>query len=210
MTGGRLILAVAIGNIPADFDTVGVPFRRRGRITNSHLAALRAILDGEQPVDYSDEELTFSGTFFPRPSNQPLWVCGGSEPGLTRAATFGDGWLTVYTDTARYQSLETRFAELLEERGRDRRSVTCGYETYVCVGRTRQEAEDISRASVVKKFGDMEKAAEVCIIGDADECADRVAQYHAVGADHIELKFVCHDVTQLAEMMERTAARLLS
>ena len=209
LTGSRLILAVAIGNIPDDFDAVGVPFRKRGKIANDHLGALRAILDGEQPVTYGSDFVSFSGTFYPRPADMPIWVTGGSEAGLTRAAKYGDGWMTVYCTTDRYQSLVTRLAELAEEHGRTPESLAHGYETYVCVGRTRQEAEDISRTSVVEKFGDMERASAVCIIGDASECSDRIAEYAAVGAGHLELKFICHDTTQLAEMMERTAARLL-
>jgi len=206
LTGSRLTLAVAIGNIPADFEALDVPYNRRGRLTNDYLRALRAILDEPQPMSFESESVSFSGTFLPAPGPLPIWVTGSSEPGLLRAATYGDGWMTVYVSTERYQELVTRLEELRAEAGRSR--MQHGYETYVCVGRTRDEAISISERSLVDKFGDLEKGLSVCLVGDVSEVADRIEEYRAVGTDHFELKFIGHDVDQLTGMAEQLAARL--
>ena len=104
--GSRLVVAFAIGAIRGDFEVMGVPFERRGKLSNEYLGALRAILDGEQPVSYAGENVAFEGgTFLPKPLDLGLWATGSSEPGLTRAARFADGWMTVYQSVDAYARL---------------------------------------------------------------------------------------------------------
>ncbi|MEU6977390.1 MULTISPECIES: LLM class flavin-dependent oxidoreductase [unclassified Streptomyces] len=70
LSGARLVLGVGVGWARQEFEALGVPFARRGRITDEHLAALREA--GIGPV--------------------PLWVGGNSEAGIRRAVRFGDAW----------------------------------------------------------------------------------------------------------------------
>ena len=202
----RLIAAVAIGAIRGDFEVMGVPFERRGRIANEYLTVLRTILDGEQPVSVEGETISFAdGTFLPRPNGLGLWVTGSSEPGLKRAARFADGWMTVYQSTDAYAGFVARLAELAEEQGRSMETIATGYETYVCVAETRDEAISIARRSVEGKFETLEKGLEVCIVGDVNDLLEGVAAYGAAGAGHVELKFIAHSVPQLHEMIARVA-----
>lgn len=198
----RLVVAFAIGAIKGDFEIMGVPFERRGKLTNEYLSALRAILDGEQPVSVEGDTLSFTdGTFLPKPRGLGLWVTGSSEPGLKRAARFADGWMTVYQSTDSYAAFVARLGELAAERGRSMDTIATGYETYVCVGETRDEAISIARRSLEGKFETLEKGMEVCIVGDANDLLERVAAYREAGAGHVELKFIAHSVPQLHEMI---------
>lgn len=202
----RLIAAVAIGAIRGDFDVMGVPFERRGRLANEYLTVLRAILDGEQPVSVEGETLSFAdGTFLPRPNRLGLWVTGSSEPGLKRAARFADGWMTVYQDVEAYAGFVQRLGELAAEQGRDVTTIATGYETYACVAETRDEAIAIARRSLEGKFDTLERGMEVCIVGDMADFLERVSAYRAAGAGHVELKFIAHTVPQLHEMMSRVS-----
>ncbi|MFI1814571.1 LLM class flavin-dependent oxidoreductase [Streptomyces sp. NPDC020422] len=70
LSGGRFVLGVGVGWARQEFAALGVPFSRRGRITDEHLAALRE-----------------AGT-----GSVPLWVGGNSEAGVRRAVAFGDAW----------------------------------------------------------------------------------------------------------------------
>lgn len=206
--GSRLVVALAIGAIRGDFEVMGVPFGRRGKLSNEYLAVLRAILDGEQPVSVQGETISFeAGTFLPKPMRLGLWVTGSSEPGLTRAARFADGWMTVYQSVEAYAGFVQRLGELLVEQGRELDTFATGYETYACVAETRDEAIAIARRSLEGKFETLEKGLEVCIVGDVDDLVERVTAYRAAGAGHVELKFVAHSVAQLHEMMERVAER---
>ena len=199
--GGRMIAACAIGNIRGDFAVMGVPFERRGRITNDSLGAIRALLGPDQPVAYESETFTFSdATFLPRPEGLALWVTASSEPGLKRAARFADGWLTVYQPAERYRELATQLRDLAAEEGRDPASLDTGYETYVTVARTHDEAIAIARTSLEHKFETLERGLEVCIVGDADEVLERIRVYQAAGARHVELKFIAHDPAMVTDM----------
>jgi len=202
----RLTVAFAIGAIRGDFEIMGVPFERRGRLSNEYLGVMRAILTGEQPVSVEGDSINFSnGTFLPQPRGLGLWVTGSSEPGLKRAARFADGWMTVYQSVDAYAAFVQRLGELTAEQGRAPGTIATGYETYVCVADTRDEAISIARRSVEGKFETLEKGMEVCIIGDIDDLLERVAAYGAAGAGHVELKFIAHSVAQLHEMMGRVA-----
>jgi alkanesulfonate monooxygenase SsuD/methylene tetrahydromethanopterin reductase-like flavin-dependent oxidoreductase (luciferase family) len=68
LCGGRLIFGVGAGWARAEFEALGVPFERRGRLTDACLIALQA-----QP-------------------HPPVWVGGHTPAAIRRAARFGDGW----------------------------------------------------------------------------------------------------------------------
>ena len=68
LSGGRLILGVGVGWARLEFEALGVPFERRGRLTDDYLAALSV-----QP-------------------HPPIWVGGHSAAAIRRAARFGDAW----------------------------------------------------------------------------------------------------------------------
>lgn len=73
LSGGRFVLGVGAGWARQEFDALGVPFAERGRLTDTHLAALHtARPGGDAPV--------------------PLWVGGSSEPAIRRAIRYGDAW----------------------------------------------------------------------------------------------------------------------
>ncbi|MBN6051920.1 LLM class flavin-dependent oxidoreductase [Nonomuraea sp. RK-328] len=77
LSGGRLVLGVGIGWARQEFEALGVPFERRGRLTEEHLLAMRAAWEDED--DY-------------RAGRIPLWVGGNSDAGIRRAVRLGDAW----------------------------------------------------------------------------------------------------------------------
>ena len=80
LSDGRLIVAVGAGWLRAEFEALGVPFERRGRLTDEAIAGLRELWAGEG-------ELT---SLPARPI--PIVVGGSSRAALRRAARLGDGW----------------------------------------------------------------------------------------------------------------------
>ena len=66
-SGGRLVLGVGVGWARQEFAALGVPFERRGRLTDAFLASL--------PKEHP-----------------PIWVGGHSEAAIRRAGQFGDAW----------------------------------------------------------------------------------------------------------------------
>jgi alkanesulfonate monooxygenase SsuD/methylene tetrahydromethanopterin reductase-like flavin-dependent oxidoreductase (luciferase family) len=82
LSGGRLVLGVAVGARTDDYDAAGVDHRTRGRRLTEQLAALRDCWEagaiGPQPV---------------RPSGPELLVGGLSDHAVARVARYADGYV---------------------------------------------------------------------------------------------------------------------
>ncbi|MFD7903404.1 LLM class flavin-dependent oxidoreductase [Kitasatospora sp. NPDC059722] len=77
LSGGRLILGVGVGWAKEEFAALGVPFERRGKLTDEYLRTMRAAWDDE--ADYGSGQI-------------PVWVGGNSDAALRRAVRFGAPW----------------------------------------------------------------------------------------------------------------------
>ncbi|MFF4098537.1 TIGR03619 family F420-dependent LLM class oxidoreductase [Streptomyces sp. NPDC001903] len=77
LSGGRLVLGVGVGWARQEFAALGIPFERRGRLTDDHLRDIRAA--------WANTASYGSGRI-------PVWVGGNSDAGLRRAVRLGDAW----------------------------------------------------------------------------------------------------------------------
>ncbi|MEV4120785.1 LLM class flavin-dependent oxidoreductase [Micromonospora sp. NPDC049645] len=77
LSGGRLVLGVGVGWARQEFEALGVPFGRRGALTDEYLRAMREAWQNTD--DYDTDPI-------------PLWVGGNSEAGMRRAVLLGDAW----------------------------------------------------------------------------------------------------------------------
>jgi probable F420-dependent oxidoreductase len=100
LSGGRLIVGVGIGWQEAEFAALGVPFRERVSRSEEAIELMKALWTQEHPeLDTRRHHLHGLKTSplplqKPRP---PIWVGGGSEGALRRAARVGDGWHATAT-----------------------------------------------------------------------------------------------------------------
>jgi len=94
LSGGRLILGLGVGSVPAEFDVLGRPFEDRGARADDALRALRACLS-DRVVSYDGPYYSFKDMVVDPHAVQdrvPLWVGGHSPRALRRATTLADGW----------------------------------------------------------------------------------------------------------------------
>ncbi|MFB7591040.1 LLM class flavin-dependent oxidoreductase [Streptomyces sp. NPDC056169] len=77
LSGGRLVLGVGVGWARQEFAALGIPFERRGRLTDEHVRGVREAW--ENTADYGDRRI-------------PVWVGGNSDAGVRRAVRLGDAW----------------------------------------------------------------------------------------------------------------------
>jgi alkanesulfonate monooxygenase SsuD/methylene tetrahydromethanopterin reductase-like flavin-dependent oxidoreductase (luciferase family) len=77
LSGGRLVLGVGVGWARQEFAALGVPFDRRGTLTDEALRTVRAAW--QDKADYGHGPI-------------PIWVGGNSDAGLRRAVRFGEAW----------------------------------------------------------------------------------------------------------------------
>jgi probable F420-dependent oxidoreductase len=78
LSGGRFILGVGVGWAKQEFAALGVPFEKRGALTNQYLETiLQCWTNDARPL---------------RAPHPPIWVGGSSEAALRRAVRYGDAW----------------------------------------------------------------------------------------------------------------------
>jgi probable F420-dependent oxidoreductase len=121
LSGGRLFLGVGVGWLKEEFESLGVPWERRGTRTDEYIQVMRSL--------WTAGEATFTGQFvrfrkircFPKPlqiPGIPVIVGGHTEAAAARAGRIGDGFYPA--------AAPDRLAELLQivtrsaqEAGRD-------------------------------------------------------------------------------------------
>lgn len=177
LSGGRVILGVGVGGEhPADFEAVGVPVRERGARTNASMRALRELFPRQAPPPV-------------QPGGPPLWVGGRSEAAIRRAAELGDGWFPLWVSPERY-------AEGLAQLGPGK---TAALVVPALVGGTTEEA----RVYLSRRYGtefSTHAVERYCAVGSPAQCAERVAEYVAAGAEHV----VFHPAVEPARLEEQT------
>ena len=98
LSNGRFIFGVGAGWARQEFAALGVPFERRGAITDDYLAAIKTL--------WTHDVATHRGPFVsfedvrtaPRPvraPHPPIWVGGASDGALRRVARHADAWHPV-------------------------------------------------------------------------------------------------------------------
>jgi probable F420-dependent oxidoreductase len=197
LSGGRLVLGVGTGGEhPRDFEAVGVPTRERGARTDESLLALRVLFAGA-PASFTGRFFAFDGvTIEPgpvQPGGPPRWVGGRSEAAIRRAGRLGDGWMPIWVSPKR---LERGLEEVRQHAaGRD---VTGAVVLPALVGGTNEEV----RQHLSRRYGTEFSSHAVeryCLVGSRDECAARVAEYVAAGAEHV----VFHPAVEPARLLEQ-------
>ncbi|MEV1241997.1 LLM class flavin-dependent oxidoreductase [Nonomuraea sp. NPDC050022] len=103
LSGGRLVLGVGVGWARQEFEALGMPFHRRGALTDEYLDALRAAwADG---ADY-------------RGGPVPIWIGGNSDAGLRRAVRLGETWHPLRNTLPWLREAFGRLKSLADEQGR--------------------------------------------------------------------------------------------
>ena len=94
MCKGRLMLGIGVGELPEEYEAVGMNFHDRGKRMDEYIEAIRLL--------WREDEATFHGQYVhfdqmecrPWPVNRsiPLLIGGASDAAIRRAAHLGDGY----------------------------------------------------------------------------------------------------------------------
>jgi probable F420-dependent oxidoreductase len=126
LSGGRVQLGIGVGELPEEYEAVGMKFTDRGKRMDEYIDAIRVL--------WRDDVATFTGEYvqfdqvecrpWPVRREIPLHVGGASEAALKRAATKGDGYFPFVFPgedlTVQLPKLINRVKDLTEQAGRPR------------------------------------------------------------------------------------------
>ena len=192
-SGGRFIFGVGVGWDQEEFVDLGLPFHRRGRMSDDYLRAIKAAWATDIP-EYKGEFLSFSGaTFSPRPvqrPNPPIWVGGSpgatSQAAIRRCAELGDAWhpLALSLD-----DVEMGYATLREMATR--------------LGR--RDAPGLAPRNLLDLTDRPKGAGRAAFQGSPDEVTADVRRAKALGAEWLTFDLPRVDVPGMMRAMERLA-----
>ena len=122
LTGGRFVFGVGVGWAKQEFEALGIPFERRGAMTDDYLRAMQACWTNDV-ASYEGPFVTFRDVATaPRPvrsPHPPIWVGGASDAAIRRAVRFGGAWhpIRIRLDFVRKEGLP-KLREHAERAGR--------------------------------------------------------------------------------------------
>ena len=119
LSAGRVALGVGVGWMEDEFDLLKQSFRGRGKRSDEIIEVLRKLWTGET-VEHHGELYDFDPVvMLPKPPKPvPIWIGGGAEPVLRRAARIGDGWIASGQTLAELEKVIDKLRRYRAEYGR--------------------------------------------------------------------------------------------
>jgi probable F420-dependent oxidoreductase len=116
ISDGRVMLGVAIGYRPYEFQGAGLDYKQRTSRLEEAVSIIRAAW-GPDPIQHEGKHFTVDGAnVSPKPvqaGGPPIWIGAQVDAAISRAARIGDGWLTDNMEAA--ARLKPKIAAYREE-----------------------------------------------------------------------------------------------
>ncbi len=199
LSNGRMICGVGVGWLEKEFETLGVPYRERGAMSDEYLEIFRRLWTQADP-EFHGRYFDIEGIqFYPKPIQQPhipIWVGGHSRAALRRTAKYGDCWHTTrQTPDFVAQSLPY-LSEQAERAGRDPASISISLKRslhFTDLGA--DEGRTVRTGGVV--------------IATTREVIDDVYYCRELGINQLTYDFRVEGIDSCIEVMEHLAAEVL-
>jgi len=208
---GRVLFGVGIGGEDRhEIEVCGVDPATRGRRMNESLAIVRALMGGE--------EVTLDGEFFKlhkaliRPAIEPMIpiiVGGRSDAALRRAGRYGDGWIAAWCSVERFSAALGIIDAAAHDCGRSATRWQHGYQPWVGVADTRQEARARVKQAMESFYRvPFERFERYTPCGTPADVAADLAAYVAAGCSIMNLCVVAGSDAESIAAAGEIAARL--
>lgn len=203
---GRIALGIGVGGeYPKEFEACGVPVKERGPRSNEAMRVIKRL--------WSEEHVTHSGRFFtfedvtmlPKPiqaGGPPIIVAGRSESAMRRAARLGDGYMPYLFTPDRYRSAAETIGKEREAVGKTLDGFEWVLYQFTALADTPEEAHRRAVARLSRQYNqDFENLVDrYCVLGTAEQCAERLSQFVAAGVRHVILVPICPEGEVMAHL----------
>jgi alkanesulfonate monooxygenase len=191
LTQGRLLLGMASGWYKREFDSVGVPFEKRGKIMDESLTIMTRLWTEDLVAgDYPPYNMK-AAVMFPKPHQRPrppILIGGYVDRVLKRAAVSGDGWLTYFYTPKSFTKSWKKVCGFAAEAGKDPATLLNANQLPIMVGKSRAAVEApmlewLSKEWDYASWSDSTK--DSAIMGTVDECVAQLKAHLDVGVQKI-------------------------
>jgi alkanesulfonate monooxygenase SsuD/methylene tetrahydromethanopterin reductase-like flavin-dependent oxidoreductase (luciferase family) len=174
LSGGRLVLGLAVGGREDDFEAAGVDFHKRGAIFDGQLEEMTRIWSGEGPVG-------------PRPANgsRPgLMIGGTADVAFRRAARYADGWTLGGGTPDAFREGAAKLRDAWSAEGRDGEPRTMAL-FYYALGDGAEEAARKALGSYYAFLGDYADQIVQSAAKDEDTIRAYLSAFEEAGVDEV-------------------------
>lgn len=179
LSGGRLIVGVAIGWMEGEFDALGVPIKERVSRTEEAITLMKTLWTEERPEIVTARHHLSGLQVSPMPLRKPrppIWVGGMSEGALRRVARMGDGWHATGANPETFRQGKQAVTRFWKEEGR------AGEPAWSL--RIALFIDGVHEWAVDEKF----LRGRHPIKGTVKQIAGQLAEYQRLGVDHVALE----------------------
>jgi alkanesulfonate monooxygenase len=191
LSDGRLLMGMASGWYRREFDAVGVPFEKRGKIMDENLEILtRFWTEDMLKGDYTYHKIP-AGVMFPKPVQKPrppILIGGYVDRVLQRAAVNGDGWLTYFYRPESFAKAWTKIRGFAADAGKNPDSLMNAAQLPICIGPSRAAVESPMMEWLGKEWDYAswsDSTKDSAILGTVDECVAQLKQHIAAGVQKL-------------------------
>lgn len=201
LSRGRITLGIGFGSRENDFTAVGIPFEGRGSRAEEAIKLMKRL--------WSEEGVTHKGRFFqvenltigPRPvqiPHPPIWMGGGAEVVLKRAARLADGYICGSSAIHEFPSVWEKISGFAQAAGRNPREIERAGLTFMAIDENRAKAVEACAAYLQRYYGKVRMDVEKhLLVGPPEACAERIRSFFSKGLDTLIIGTVRAGLKQL-------------
>ncbi|HXP73626.1 MAG TPA: TIGR03619 family F420-dependent LLM class oxidoreductase [Stellaceae bacterium] len=214
LSQGRLLLGVASGWYKREFDSVGVPFEKRGKIMDESLTILNRLWTEDVVVgDYPPYTMK-AAVMFPKPYQRPrppILIGGYVDRVLKRAGVSADGWLTYFYTPQSFTKSWKKVCDFAAEAGKEPATLLNANQLPIMVGKSRAAVEAPMMEWLSKEWDYAswsESTKDSAIMGTVDECVAQLEAHLDVGVQKLIFVPYQYRVDQIEVIAEEIIPRL--
>jgi alkanesulfonate monooxygenase len=214
LSNGRLLMGMASGWYKREFDAMGIPFERRGKIMDANLEILRALWTEPSVSGEWGPHKVSKAVMYPKPVQQPqipILIGGYVDRVLKRAATVGDGWLTYFYTPEAFTKSWTKIRAFAEEAGKASNALKNAAQLPIMVGPSRAAVEGEMMDWLNKEWdfpSNSDCSRDSAIMGTVDECVEQLEAHHEVGVQKIIFVPYKYEMNQVETIAREILPRL--
>ena len=190
LSKGRLCMGMASGWYKREFDAIGTPFNKRGKIMDENLEIMRRLWTEEQVTgEYTNHNLS-KAVMYPKPYQPtiPILIGGYVDRVLKRAAVEGDGWLTYFYRAEDFKRSWAKIRGYAKEAGKNPDALLNASQLPIMVGKSKEAVQDDMLDWLNKEWDFPEHSdctRESAVMGSVDECVAQLREHIEAGVQKI-------------------------